>query len=80
MRLEQLHVSRDAYGETKGQLRGRVEFTGSYGKVELALDEELSLRIVRICADAIVAASREVAEKMTAEVIEGSVPQLTGEP
>jgi len=71
MRLEEMHLYRPGYGSDKGQLRGKVKFASKYGEVELALDEETSAQIVKLCADGIVRAGREIAKVMAADVLDG---------
>ena len=71
MQLEKLFIRRSEWGKDKGQLSGKVEFTGPYGEVALPLDEETSRQIISVCANAIVRASQDVAEKMTADVLDG---------
>lgn len=73
MQLNKLHITRSEYGQDKGQLHGHVEFAGPHGKVELPLDEILSQEIVSVCAEGIARMSRQIAENMTAEIIEGLV-------
>lgn len=71
MRLTSLHVARVEYGSDKGELHGRVKFTGDVGNIEINLDARLSARIVTICAEAIVEASQATAALMAEDVIEG---------
>jgi len=73
MQLNRLTVIRQEYGNEKGKLRGSIEFAGPHGKVEIPLDERLSQEVVRLCSDGIVRISRQVAEELTADVVEGVV-------
>ena len=77
IQLKQLFVTRSEYGADKGQLKGKVEFAGPHGNVELPLDEDTSREIVAICAGAIVRASQQVAQELTADVLTADV--LTAE-
>ncbi len=76
MILEQLTITRSTYGPDKGRMSGRVKFSSAAGTVELQLGEEVSRAIVRICAEGIVQASKQVADQMAADVIEdtGAAP------
>ena len=70
MRLERLTI----YTSYKSDnYKGTAEFEGSYGKVELHLEQRLSEKILAVCADEIVASSKEVAEAMTATFIESQL-------
>ena len=70
MKLESLHIYKN-FGDNHFQ--ARVEFSGSHGKIELSLDERLSDKIIAVCADEIIASSKEVAEAMTANFIESQL-------
>ena len=70
MKLQRLHIYKN-HGDD--HFRAHIEFTGSHGRVELNLDERLSDKIVAVCADEIVASSKEVAEAMTANFIESQL-------
>ena len=73
MQLAKLYIERLKYGSAKGQLEGRIEFAGPYGNVTIPLDETLSLEIVKLCAAGITRMSRQIAEELTADVVEGTV-------
>ncbi len=65
------------YRQYNGALEARAEFEGPLGSVKLVLDEQTADEMLRVCADAIVRASRNVAENLTASVIEhASVPAI----
>jgi len=67
MKLQSLNVSR---GWQEGNpLKAVVTFKSEHGDVTLNLDEELSAQILEVCAGEIVKASKQVAETLTAEVI-----------
>ena len=70
MKLKSLHILK-AYAAD--HYHATVEFEGSHGEVKLILDERLSTKIVAVCADEIVASSKEVAEAMTANFIESQL-------
>ncbi len=58
--------------------RCEVEFQGHNGEIKLVLQPELTKAILDVVADELVKATREVAELITREVIEGNaeVPLL----
>ena len=70
MKLKSLHVYKN-YDDA--DYRARIEFEGSHGTVELNLDKQLSEKMLAVCADEIVASSKEVAENMTATFIESQL-------
>lgn len=67
MIMESLHISRGYNG--KQPLHGTIEFKGGTGKITLNLREELAIRVLAICADELVEASKLAAAEMTAEII-----------
>ena len=68
MILKELHIRRANWDRT-GHLEAVVEFISGNGEIKLNLDEAMSKRILELCADEIVKASKVVADHMTAEVI-----------
>jgi len=75
MQLDKIYITRSDYGQNKGRLSGRIGFKGACGNIELTLNESLSQKIVAICADEMVAASKDIAANMTAEII-NAAPEL----
>ncbi len=77
MKLERIDIrAARSYDKTTGYL-GEITFDGPFGKVLIRTDDELSRAILSVCADKIVAASRQVAEQLTANIIEQvSAPAL----
>ncbi len=70
MKLERIEIAAPrSYDNFKGY-RGEITFNGSRGRVQIQVGDALSRRILRECAAEIVAASREIAEELTAEIIE----------
>ncbi len=67
MIMKRLLIDRGYDG--KAPLKGVVEFTGRAANIEINLREELAARVLAICADEIVEASKLAAAEMTAEVI-----------
>lgn len=70
MRLKSLNISRGYSGDRP--LCGSVEFSGKGGEIKINVDEAASQKIVELCADGIIEASRQVAENMTAEILTGA--------
>jgi hypothetical protein len=67
--LKNLSISRVEYGADKDQLRGRITFVGGAGEVTLNLNEDLSGKVVALCADGIVNAGKAVAEQLMAATL-----------
>lgn len=86
MILEALRIDRgyiSAYDRANGTispLTGEVTFAGSNGKVQLALNEETSKKILAVVAEQLVESSKELAEKMTAEIIQAAPALLPNSP
>ncbi|KKL59367.1 hypothetical protein LCGC14_2216070 [marine sediment metagenome] len=70
MKLKSLTIREAQSYEKKSGYIGQIIFAGPLGKVEIQVNDTLSQRILRECAAEIVAASREVAEHLTAHIIE----------
>lgn len=67
MNFEKLWLS----ARSDGTIRGHVEFKNELGTVELNLDDKLSKEVMAVCADALVRVSKQAAEEMSAQVLEG---------
>lgn len=75
MQLESLRLKRsESWQDWKGY-QGEAIFSGKHGKVQLQVSERLSQRILQQCAEEIAAAAREVAENMSADILE-QVPAI----
>jgi hypothetical protein len=70
MELESLVLTGSKSYDDWNGYRGSATFSGKLGRVQLQLSESLSEQILSVCADALVAASKQVAETLTADVIE----------
>jgi len=70
MKLKGLQLNGPQTWEKWTGYRGKVTFEGPQGVVQVNVGEALSQRILGVCAQELVAASRQVAENMTAEIIE----------
>lgn len=53
MRLKQLHINLDEYGDNKGKYTGKAIFQGQWGGVEVVLSPAVSQGVLRLCADAL---------------------------
>ena len=67
MIMKRLNIHRGY--DNKQPLCGTVEFSGRSGEIKINLREELAVRVLAICADELVEASKAAAAEMTAEVI-----------
>lgn len=76
MRLEELHISRNRYdfdyaGVKAGAIGGKIKFSGDGGStVEVVLKKHHVDAILAIVADSMVAHTRELANELTADIIE----------
>ena len=68
--LKSLYLSIQEYGKEKGQLIGNAEFSNEFGEMKISIRQEHAARIVEVCAEALVATTRETANLMTSQVIE----------
>lgn len=76
MKLNTLYITRTNYGSDAGKLSGEIAFIGEVGKVNLVLSDEHCRRMLEICAEAIVASTKEVAEELTREALTIDQPKL----
>lgn len=71
MKLKRLYLSRSWDGK---QVTGDVQFSGELGTVELKLDDAACKSILEICAETLVAVSKEVATELTRNCIDAVPP------
>ena len=79
MKLKTLTIRRAAsYEHHAGQMTGAVQFEGDTGSITLPLNESICSQIIALCATKMVESTKDLAENMTAEIIEegASVPLL----
>ena len=70
MKLERLSIrAAQSYDSCIGY-KGEVTFASPLGQVTIHMNDTLSQRVLKECADEIVAASQEVGECLTANIIE----------
>tara|TARA_R100001244_G_scaffold128947_1_gene100059 strand:- start:249 stop:503 length:255 start_codon:yes stop_codon:yes gene_type:complete len=74
MILDSLRIRRVTYGDDAGQYKGEIEVIGKNGKIIFNTDRELSKKILSACSEVMVESVKEVAELLTAEVIEHKKP------
>ncbi len=67
MELESLHVNQESYGPRKGEYTGTCKFKGQHGTVEIMLDHAFSSSLLKLVADSVVRASKDLAQNLTAE-------------
>lgn len=67
--LRSLHIHKP-YGRSDKTYEGSIEFTGQNGEVKVRLDPKLSAAVLAVCAEAVVEASKAVAEAMTIDFTE----------
>lgn len=72
MKLEQLIISHQSYGVHAGKYTGTASFKGQYGGVDIVLSPEVSVEVLKLCADALISNARDVANNLTAQIIERS--------
>lgn len=72
MKLERIDIkAAESWQDFKGY-RGEVTFSGKCGKVQIQMGDDLSRKVLAVCSGQLVEASKQVAEQMTAQLIEGS--------
>ncbi len=76
MKMKSLHINR-GYQED-APLRGEVVFSGE-AEIKMQLDEQLSIDIVALCAEAIAQAGREAAKALTSEALQAIAIEHDGE-
>ena len=67
--LESLQVSMNTYGQNEGKYTGTIHFKGQYGAIELVLAPSISEHVLALCADALVENAKDVANNLTAAII-----------
>lgn len=66
MILKSLNIYRNYEGITSG----RIKFQNELGEIELILNDEACNKMLHICAEQLVESSKEVAQNLTANIIE----------
>jgi len=79
MKLKRLEISQP-YFSAKDELTGEIEFESGNGKVAIQLTQEHIKGVLAVVADALVAASTEVARELTVDIIESASDNLLEAP
>lgn len=70
IRLKRLNITRaSSYIDKSESLQGVVEFQGRLADTTITLSEDISRRIVALCADEIANSAREIAENIKADAL-----------
>jgi hypothetical protein len=69
MQLERLEIRRNEYGHNKGKMEGEITFKNPVGKIQLILTDDACKKILEFCAEGLVDSAKEVASRLTAEII-----------
>ena len=81
MELKRLEISAPYFSSKSDEtLTGFIEFEGNAGKVTIQLTQAHVKGVLAVVADALVVASREVAEELTANIIEQAADNLLEAP
>ena len=78
--LESLEITFQHYGADEGKYTGSLAFKGHYGRISITLDPIISEKVLTLCAEALVENARQVADNLTASVINQSGKQLAPPP
>ena len=71
MEVEYVNIQRNAsYDPRPGEYKGRIKFKGQHGEVEIQLDNKLSNEVLRLCAESLTRATKDLAQNLTAAVFE----------
>ncbi len=71
MELEWLRIERNpAYSARPGEYKGTLKYQGDHGTVEIPLDNALSNEVLKLAAESITRASKDIAQNLTAAVLE----------
>ncbi len=72
MKIQSLHINR-GYSSSNATLRGELVFRSEEDgdtELKIKLDEQLSIDIVKLCAEAIVRAGQAAAKSLTSEALQ----------
>lgn len=70
MQLDSISIRLMSYGSNEGKYEGSVRFTGTYGAVEIRLDEKLSQEVLQLCSDSLVRQARETGKLIAGSILE----------
>lgn len=81
MKIERIVISEvPSYKPLAGSYEGEIKFVGSHGTIEVQLDAALCATVLKVCADSLVKATKELAQNMTSEVFESASNNLLAAP
>jgi hypothetical protein len=69
MKLYQLLIARELYGQDKGQYKGTASFDDGDTKVQISLTPERAHAILRICSEGIIEAAEQTAKLTSANIL-----------
>ena len=73
MELEHLRISQNpSYHSRPGEYTGNLKFKGAHGEVEIPLDNALSREVLKLCAESLARATKDIAQNLTASVFENA--------
>ena len=72
MKLKSLEIEEIRWGENEGQYRANITFSSDRGSVTTHLSPREINKVLSVVADALVETSKEVAQDLTAEIINQS--------
>lgn len=73
MELEYISITKNPhYGARPEEFKGQVKYRSQHGTVEIQLDNKLSVEVLKLVAESITRASRDIADNLTAAVVEGA--------
>lgn len=69
MELQSLKVEKKGWGKDEGKYLGEVYLVSPEARIALSLTAEQTERIMSVCAESLLAASREAAEALTSRTV-----------
>ena len=79
-KLTKLEIRREGWGDDiRRPLIGNVTFKGVKTETTIVLNEELSRKIVEICADELKSAAHAISQEMMANIVEPDSKPLIGD-
>lgn len=69
MQLKELNIGLiPSYRSDAGNYEGKIKFVGETGEIVINIDHKFSQEILAVAAESLARSSKELAERMTAEV------------
>ncbi len=77
MELQSINISRTAsYSPRPNEYEGTITIKGQHGTIQVILDNKLSSEVLKLCADSLTRATKELAQNLTAAVFENAGPAI----